>query len=215
MWNLADLNGFNTMSNYGMGQITIHTEFGKEITNICKNSKYNKFLEIGTWNGHGSTRCFYEGLKSRDNFEFYSLEINKEKFSYASKLYKLSNFFILHGSILGDNMPSKEDIINLFNNESIIFEYLDVDLENLKSAPNLSELLNKNIDVVLLDGSDFFTYFEYKKIVNKVKVIMLDDVNCIKNKIIRTELLNNKLYYLYKENLSERNGYSIFILQDC
>jgi hypothetical protein len=214
MWNSEDKKGFKLLSINRIGQISLSTEFGLEIKKICENNNYKIFLEIGTWNGHGSTKCFYEGLKNRDNYEFYSLEINKEKFLYASKLYSLFNFFVMHGTILGDKIPLKKDIENLFNNESITFEYLDVDLLNLKSAPDLSYLLHKNIDVILLDGSDYFTYFEYKKIVNKVKVIMLDDVNCIKNKIIRNELLNNNLYYLYKENLTERNGYSIFILKN-
>ncbi len=26
----------------------------------CNNSQYKKFLEIGTWNGIGSTKCFVD-----------------------------------------------------------------------------------------------------------------------------------------------------------
>ena len=94
MWNSEDKNGFKKMSIFGIGQITLTTEFGNEIKKISENNIYKTFLEIGTWNGHGSTKCFYEGLKNRDKFEFYSLEINEEKFKYASKLYKNPNFYI-------------------------------------------------------------------------------------------------------------------------
>ncbi len=45
------------------GQINMDSEFGKIIFEYARNTEYKSYLEIGTWNGEGSTNCFIQGLK--------------------------------------------------------------------------------------------------------------------------------------------------------
>ncbi len=57
---------------------------------------YKTFLEVGTWNGLGSTKAFSNGFSKRDDYVFYSLECNADKCEQASKLYSDPNIKILN-----------------------------------------------------------------------------------------------------------------------
>ena len=45
------------------GQITINTQAGQEIIKTLTTFKPRKILEIGTWNGLGTTRCILQALQ--------------------------------------------------------------------------------------------------------------------------------------------------------
>jgi hypothetical protein len=107
------------------------------LRNLASNEKYNTFLEIGTWNGLGSTKCFIEGFKFRNTpFIFYSLECNCEKSTFARNLYaNIENVNILNEVIL-NTMPS--DMYTIFPElaESSTYQYWNyVDFENMKDKP--------------------------------------------------------------------------------
>lgn len=48
--------GKNPRENKMSGQINRGSQLGELIFNLVKNKDYKKFLEIGTWNGQGSTK---------------------------------------------------------------------------------------------------------------------------------------------------------------
>lgn len=87
MWEKCDKENYSTHFKKGRGQIC-NDGFSTEITRYASDLRYKTFLEIGTWNGLGSTKAFSNGFKNRDDeYVFYSLECNKDKCSDASKLY--------------------------------------------------------------------------------------------------------------------------------
>ena len=63
-------------------------------------------------------------------------------------------------------------------------------------------------DVLLLDGGEFTTYYEFQILKNKCKIIMLDDTNTNKCKLIVNEIKQNNQWSILKES-NERNGYLI------
>jgi hypothetical protein len=63
---------------------------------------------------------------------------------------------------------------------------------------------------LILDGGEYTTYPEYHKLKDRTNTIVLDDVNILKCKKIREELLSDSNFKLLNENLEERNGFSIF-----
>jgi predicted O-methyltransferase YrrM len=68
----------------------INTSQCFHICAFAKNTQLKTFLEIGTWNGMGSTKTFLNAFNDRFNdnsYSFYSLECNKEKCENAAKLY--------------------------------------------------------------------------------------------------------------------------------
>lgn len=112
-WDQNDLNGFKTAEKSQIGQVTLDSELGKKLYDYAQDDNIKTFLEIGTWNGLGSTKCFIEGFKNRKtSFKFYSLECNKEKSDYAKKLYSgIENVYILDNVLL-NKIPS--DIYHIF-----------------------------------------------------------------------------------------------------
>jgi hypothetical protein len=63
-------------------------------------------------------------------------------------------------------------------------------------------------DVVLLDGGEFTTYFEFQILKSRCKILMLDDTNTDKCKLIIEELQNSDDWeVLHTENV--RNGFMI------
>ena len=65
------------------------------IYDIAKNNNYKTYLEIGTWNGLGSTRCFVEGFKNRTtDFVFYYTTYDKYNLKYSNILPDVNEFNI-------------------------------------------------------------------------------------------------------------------------
>ena len=62
MWNIEDKQGFETESSFDRGQINIESDFGRVIYELAKKEENSVFVDIGTWNGLGSTKCFIEAM---------------------------------------------------------------------------------------------------------------------------------------------------------
>jgi hypothetical protein len=210
MWNQSDLNGFINSSRQNIGQINLSDSFGKKLSEISKNKDYTTFLEIGTWNGLGSTVCIYDGLKNReDNWIFYSLEVNTDKLSFAKNYHKNTKIIFSNDTILS-KIPSYDEIKTILN-ENIVNEWFNNDYENMKTSKYFFDNHNINsFDMVLLDGGEYYTYFEYLVIKDKTKILCLDDINTIKCAKIYNELINDNNWYILNENKYERNGWAIF-----
>lgn len=213
MWNIEDKNGFELESLNNRGQINIEQDFGKIIYELSKNSSNKIFVDIGTWNGLGSTKCFIEGMKLNKNSTLYTIENNIEKFESAKKRWvdiiinENIDVNFLNGSLISNDEIDKwiaENNILLNENEKY---WLSIDKIN---STNIIKLDCKKIDILLIDGSDYSGYLELILLKDISKYILLDDVNCIKNKYSREYLLTNNNFELVEENLSSRNGYSVF-----
>ena len=68
MWCPNDKSNF--IQHTSLGQINENTEVGKLLINITKTEKLNTILDIGTWNGLGSTKCFLLGLNQNNTTKF-------------------------------------------------------------------------------------------------------------------------------------------------
>lgn len=213
MWDNTDRNHYMHCNNNNIGQIC-NDEFSQEISKYALNLKYKTFLEVGTWNGLGSTKVFVDSLKCRtDNYIFYSIECNKDKAQYASELYK--NFDKVH--ILNEVLWNEEpkdfyDIFPQCKYNDLFKLWNDVDMINMK---NCNIFLHRNelpniFDVILLDGGEFTTYYDFQLIKNRCKVLMLDDINVDKCKFIVNEIENNpNKWKIIVKNTYLRNGFLI------
>jgi hypothetical protein len=215
-WNENDMKGFNSSSNQQIGQINLDSQIGKYLYELSLNNKLSTFLEIGTWNGLGSTKCFIEGFKQRSTpFTFYSLECNTEKCNFANELYKtIDNVHILNETIL-NTMP--DDIFTIFPEilkDTELNYWNSIDFNNMKDK---KLFLNRTdipemFDVLLLDGGEFTTWYEYQQLKDKCRIIIMDDTNTCKCKKIVQDLKNqpNKWNLIFESD--ERNGCAAFSL---
>jgi hypothetical protein len=183
---------------------------------IAANVRYKTYLEIGTWNGLGSTRAFSNGFKRRsnDDYIFYSLECNKEKSDDAAKLYRDNpNFHIINEVIWNETPEDFYDIFPQCKTNEMFKHWNEVDIINMKKCPlflSRSEL-PEVFDVILLDGGEFTTYHEFQLLKNRCKVLLLDDTNTDKCKLIVKEIEDNPVDWKVIKRKNERNGYLIAI----
>jgi hypothetical protein len=219
MWDQNDVQGFQYWTPKQIGQINLDSNLGKLIYEISKQEDIKFILEIGTWNGFGSTKCIVEAIKDQKEKHFVSLECNLEKLNFARSYYT-SNYNtqeplieLLNLTVL-NKIPTSEELFNQFptlQNDSTKMHWLNVDLENLKNCGIYN--VEKEIDLLVLDGGEFTTYFEYAILKDKCKNIILDDTIIDKCSQIRKELIEDERWELVKEDQKDRNGWSYFKLK--
>ena len=213
MWDEPDKVGFQKCSAAKVGQINQGTLIGDMIFNLVQDSDAKTFLEVGTWNGLGSTRCFVNGLKKRTKpYMFWSLECNAEKSAVAKKLYENeTNIHILNEVIFND-MPS--DIYEKFpvlQTNTEFKHWLQVDIKNMSDKPRFLERsdLPEVFDIILLDGGEFTTYYEFMLLKDRFKTIIIDDINTHKGPLIKKFLQENSDTYKIIMEHPERNGFLV------
>ena len=88
-WDKSDLHGVIVHTQNQTGQLNMNTELGKLISRYASDNTYKTYLELGTWNGYGSTKCFADGFSKRkqNDYVFYSLECNTDKYNIAKEIY--------------------------------------------------------------------------------------------------------------------------------
>jgi hypothetical protein len=196
------------------GQITPDGAVGKVLIQLLKSEPIQTVVEIGTWNGRGSTTCILNALQEKQDVVFLSLECNREKHAYAIKhLQSLvtKETSIVWGTILRDNeITNLESIFPEYRINSEFQRWHKLDIENMKACPYVFDSVPETIDFLLLDGGEFTTYFEFLKLVSRcTNYIALDDVHASKCKKIRQLLIENSNWNEIAY-IPERNGFSLF-----
>jgi hypothetical protein len=192
------------------GQIKYNSNMGKIIAHYSQDTRFSRYLELGTWNGGGSTYCFAKGFESRhEPFQFVSLEINEELHNEAkSKYVKLPHMNLFKGRIIKDEeFPNINTVLEMF--EHVNIQWLKDDVSSFFKTPYF-DVDSYNPEVVLLDGSEYLTYFEFKKLYNTTKVFILDDISTDKCKKIVQELKNNTMWKEVHFMQYERNGWAVY-----
>ena len=225
LWDNSDLDNYLVSTSEDVGQILDdNTLMSKWIRVLAIDTNNKTFLEIGTWNGLGSTRIFVNALNTRIeigklrltsmlpdakeyfDYTFYSLECNTVKRRTAAALYsKFKNVHMLN-EVLFNKLPSNFDEVfpegrNDRRNK--------IDLENMAKCKlfldrdNLPDIF----DVVLLDGGAYTTYFEFQMLKDRCKYLLLDDIRNVKNKKIVEIIKDNPTHWaVLEEDSSNRNG---------
>jgi hypothetical protein len=213
MWETNDKNNYAIHKQHNMGQIC-NDSFSSKIRELAANIENKTFLEIGTWNGMGSTKQFVDVLRSRnDDYIFYSLECNSDKCNDAKKLYVADKNIMILNEVLFNIQPDNfYDIFPQCANNPMFQEWHKVDIENMKQCDLFLERddLPQKFDVILLDGGEFTTYFEYQLIKDKCKYLLLDDINVTKcTKIVEEIKSEPTKWEIIEENRNTRNGFLV------
>jgi hypothetical protein len=192
------------------GQVKLNQSLGSWVQKYAEDTRFSRYLEIGTWNGGGSTVCFAVGLSSRsDKPKFISLETDTTRVSEATLVWKDSPYVeILHARILDDSsIPTFEMVETVHSN--IQYDWHMCDIHNFRGA-SYFDVDEFNPEVVMLDGGEYMTYFEYIRLKDIVKVFLLDDTSVAKCKQIVNELSSDPSWNLVAGNQYERNGWHVF-----
>ena len=200
----------------GDGQIQMDSLLGREIFNISNRQDVRNIIEVGTWNGQGSTVCVMNAIINKTNSILYSIEANKEMYERAVSFwnkYDTSNKLNLINGTLHNKIVSRDYIMKWFNTNHVPYENEHYIPEKKCLESNVVNTdIFKDMDVIILDGGEYTTKEDFNILTKfKPSFIVMDDSNVFKCKDCRQILLNLSEYILYSEDLNDRNGWSIFI----
>lgn len=211
IWEEKDKLNYYQHQLQGVGQIH-DDEFFDIIKQFASNPNFRTYLEIGTWNGLGSTKAFAEGFSERpQDYQFFSLECNRDKCIEAQQMYKGTPNMQILNEVIWNSPPS--NLYTLFprlRSDPQLREWHRVDMENMKKCKLFLERrdLPRTFDVVLLDGGEFTTYHEFQILRQRCSFLLLDDINAEKCKKIVIELRKDPTWKILRIG-HVRNGFLI------
>jgi hypothetical protein len=197
------------------GQINYEfDELGRYIVDLCKNPEIKTIVEIGTWNGLGTTRCILHGLKESNKVDYnvYSLECWPDMHATAIKNNAANisdRFQIIHGKIADENLLTSWFDDSILNTEQK--GWLREDKERMAQTPNVLAQIPNQIDFLILDGGEFSTYLEWQILKDRFIYCALDDTRELKCSKIREEVYNDShLYEVIADDTAAKNGFMVF-----
>lgn len=182
------------------GQILHGTELGDELTRLALNS--DTIVEIGTWNGRGSTQCLRSGLV-RPTQHIWTIETNEECHNYAKRIHEDEPRITF---LLGTIVTGKEIFPAPSGSDQSAFES---ESKQNDASPLVFDELPERIDLLFVDGGAFSGFAEVSKLYQRSKIIVLDDIFDTKNDR-SCEMLSNMKNWKMLECRNDRNGWAVF-----
>lgn len=203
------------------GQINRGSLLGEHIFNLSQLPEVKTIVEIGTWNGLGSTKCIYDAIieSHKKDYLVISLECNLVRHNEAkSNIFPpLNNFNLIHGTIV-----TMEEVAPLMQKEIEEIKklpWLDEESLHLKTTPFVLNQIPEKIDLLILDGGEYSSSLEFKKLHKRAHYIILDDTasdlqwignHILKNSEVRKYILSHpKEFKIIEDKPKERNGFLI------
>lgn len=197
------------------GQINIGTELGDIIYNLCKRDDIINIVDIGTWNGLGTTRCIYQSIidNNKKSYLVKSLESNPNFYATAKgNIPQLKNFDLINGRIIESidliNIDQCSDHFFTEYDRNIQKKWLQEDIDNYNNIKNVLSELPSKIDLLILDGGEFSSWAEFNILKDITRFVVLDDTKCIKNYEVSRFIRNNKSYNVIVDS-NDRNGFLV------
>jgi len=192
------------------GQIKVWSPFGQQISKYAADTRFTRYVEIGTWNGQGSTCCFYDGFKNRtDAHCLQSYEIAKDRVEDASKVWSFyPSIQILHGRMLAnEDCPTFEQVQAVHPSINLEWHF-----EDIKNFWGCSYIAMNDPQVILLDGAEYLTWFEFEKMIRETTatVYLLDDTQTSKCPKILEWFAQHPEWKKVAYSDTERNGWAVF-----
>jgi hypothetical protein len=183
-------------------------------------------LEIGAFNGDGSTQVIAEALsKKKGDVSLISLEYNYDRYQELVKNTKTITFVTpINESSIGTNSFTPRDFdIDVWNTpfnglanrfpKELVRKWYESDIKMIDLVQvGYLERAEIKWDAVLIDGGEFAGYDEYRLVKEKTNCIMLDDsFHAYKTFRARIELLKDPNWKLEWKDSKVRHGAAIFV----
>jgi hypothetical protein len=210
----TSLENYRTLFSEYPGQINMSTQLGSLIYRIASDEREPRiWLEIGTWNGLGTTTCILDGFQERGTTDckLYSLEADPLFFEIAQKnleAHPMRESLHLTYAKSGDGPFLRPEEIEEQTNRHFELHY-DYEKTFWDRAPcfKYPELP----EVAILDGGEYTGSMDWMNLPKEsLQWIVLDDINCMKNKVVYQEILSMPEWSCITVNTKERNGFAIF-----
>lgn len=210
--------------NPSLGQITLDTMLGRRLHELAAGCR--TIVEIGTWNGQGSTFCLFDGMKAGT---LYSYEAKQDKHYEAAKAW--GGYIITKRGSCKDGRCTGVKTLRLcygtFTKSIQPFAhpnpdrgqflgYYLADQGDIAYAPLATDYTalehGRKIDLLLLDGGEWTSEIEFDLLYPRChRFIALDDTNQEQsNKNHRNRrLLIDRGWTVLDDHLHDRHGWFI------
>ena len=207
-----------------MGEINSTDKFGRAIIDIVGEYNLQRVLEIGSWDGTGSTQCFIQGMKDLENPDLTCIEVKQDRYKQLvenTKLYpwvKCINQTTISLKALIDNDFEAlwSSPYNHIQSEKTLAEsWYKEDVDSIAQCPaGFLETDNTFYDGILIDGSEFFGYSEFLLVRDRCNVLFLDDYySAFKTRRAVEELNKDSKWKCIAGDKHTRNGFAVFLRQ--
>lgn len=186
------------------GQITSTTKFGKLLSDLAEEASV--IVEFGTHDGTGSTQCLYAGVRDASQ-HLYSVDIDGPLQESARAWFDSRFITFIHGTIV-----KPEEFQTFAHPDPDSRQFYIPERDANARAPYVFDQIPEKIDLLLLDGGEWTSEVEFRKLYKRSEVIAMDDSNARKsNKNWRArDALMVYGWTLVGEDMNERNGWSVF-----
>lgn len=209
-----------------MAEITLNDKLGQVIRDVIYENKFRYCLEVGSWNGLGSTQCFLAAMDRLDGPKvLHCLESNPTRAAEFRKNVIRDYVQLIEASSISQDQLVIKDFEAMWADEfnglpdnpmgfhkEMVRSWWEYDMPLPAQGFLGSREQLPSYDAVLIDGGEFTGYSEYLLLKNKARCFFLDDTHtAYKCKRVYTELRNSPEWKLIDEDPNLRNGFAAFI----
>jgi len=196
------------------GQINLDNAGGRALFELVqKDTSIKNIVDIGSWNGLGTTLCCVLGAISRPAYQpvaIISLETNTEFYNLAVKTWEQrpgKEMIQFINGRLATTMLSENEIRS---HPTFIKDHFDLWYESDKAyfqqAPKIN--LQGTVDLVIIDGGEYCGFSDYEQsLLLKPTYLYLDDTRTQKTDKVLEHALANDYDLLFKDDA--RNGFAV------
>jgi hypothetical protein len=201
-----------------MGHINPDSEFGEILFRLASDTKFSTYLEVGSWNGQGTTRCLMMGiLLNNPTAKLYSLEANDEMYARSVSYWNNEHpqLHLINGTLHKNLIP-----LHIVEAHPMFYKcspqdqkYKDRYRDEFTTVMNakLFPVPEETIDVIVIDGGEYSGEGDWSVLKTKnPKVVCLDDSQVVKNFNTRKELLASPEWKVLTDSPDDRNGVTVF-----
>ena len=201
------------MSQMERGQINMYTPIGKVLFDLIEqDTSIKSILDVGSWNGLGTTLCCVLGATARLVYKpvyIIAVEANPEFFEKGKQAWEKrpgkEMIFFYKGHIAESMMTDAE--IRAHSTFDGLKPHYDLwyksDIKHFNESQRLE--LNGQIDLAILDGGEYCGFQDYLAVLKcNPKYLVLDDYKTMKNDKSLEHALKNGFSVVFKND--ERNG---------
>ena len=202
------------------GQISMDSGMGTAIYTLASNENGPKdWLEVGTWNGLGSTLCILNGFSKRNQEELRLASFELDPVMYGAAQQNLKNhqaiscITFIHNKLSNSTSTATEfPKVASFSEEDQKSDHFMIHYDRerglYESATGYSPSFSP--EAIVLDGGEYSGYFDWAHLdKSRLLWIFLDDTNIYKNKRVLNELLADPRWACIHKS-DERNGWAFF-----
>jgi len=206
------------------GEITMLDSFGQAIVRTLHAFSFRSVLEIGSFDGLGSTLVFINALASIESPRLVCLEPNAERHARLSAvaaghtwveplcMSSISSASFTPKNFDRDVWQSPYNALRYPRHHVVLWWNETQAFYEQNAAPGFLESSSDEFDAILVDGDEFSGYDDFRLAKSRCRCLMLDDVfHAYKCNRAHKELLGDDEWRLVWADALVRNGASIWV----